>query len=120
MSFRATTGSESKLVKKLYTYLNSMNKIDSNPKKYLYYAYIHKHYNNNPKKYLNDVCTTEIDQNKKPYYEQMARQIVDLAGVAYRKFILFNIGIKSELIIFLLGSLTVTVFLIIKCIIKAC
>lgn len=118
ISFRATTDSEKGIIKKLYIYLDTKNAIPSKPKKYLYYAYIHKHYNNDPEKYINDVCPSENNDSEKIYFEQMARQIVDLASVAYRKCILFNIGIKMECIIFLLGGFLALISLVVKCIIR--
>ena len=42
----------------------------------------------------------------------MARQIVDLSGVAYRKFVLFNIAVKTECVVFSIGGLTALVIVL--------
>ena len=115
ISFRSTTNSEAGIIKKLFSLLESQNKILVTPAKYMYYAYIHKFYST-PEAYLNDLHTTDIDDNEKPFLLQFSQQIIDLAGVAYRKSILFNIAVKIECIIFSLGSILALTILLVKCI----
>lgn len=112
VSFKATISSENWIVKKLYSHLDNYNSISEKPEKLLYYAYIHKYYNNNPQKYVNDVYMTEVSGIEETIVTQLATQIIDLASIAYKKFTLFNIGLKMECFIFLLGffSLLVTLF----------
>jgi len=114
-SFRATTGSEGKIVKHFYGFLNAKNRIPSTPKKYMYYAFIHKHFSNDPVKYLEETSPNENRTDEGSLSYQMARQIVDLAGVAYRKFILFNIAIKIEIAIFSGCGIVALIMLLIKC-----
>lgn len=118
ISFRATTDSERGIIKKFYAYLDSKNTIPSEPQKHLYYAYIHKYYNSNPEKYINDIFSANINDIEKIYFAQIARQIVDLASTAYRKFSLFNICVKMECVIFSLGGVLSLIYLIVKCIIR--
>jgi len=113
-SFRASTGSEGKMLECFYRFLDSKNQIPEAPKKYLYYAFIHKYFNDNPVKYLEEVSPGEYIDEKSLSY-QMARQIVDFSEVAWRKFILFNIAIKIEITIFFGCSIVVLAILITKC-----
>lgn len=97
-SYRAMTGSEKKLVKKIYMLLDRQNHIPYEPKKYMYFAYIHRYFADNPIEYLQNVMPS-AEQGKGEHsllLYQMAIQIVDFSGIAYRKFILFNIAIKME------------------------
>lgn len=113
-SFRATTNSEKCVVKKIYDFLNNKNIIESTPEKYMYFAFIAKHYNDKPEDYLKDVFSKSSINEFDVFEQQMARQIVDLSGVAFRKFILFNIAIRIECTIFLLGGLSALIISIIK------
>ena len=109
-SFRAITGSEKCVVKKVYRFIDNSNQIANNPVKMLYYAYIAKHFKDDPEKYLNSL---QID-SKNPIFLQMATQVVNLAVVAYRKFILFNISIKIEFFILAFGGFGALASVIIK------
>ena len=113
-SFRATTNSEKCIVKKIYDFLDSKNEIEKEPKKCMYYAYIAKHYKDNPAFYLEDVYHKENTEDYSFLENQMARQIVDLSGVAYHKFILFNIAVKIECVVFSLGGLVALASVICK------
>ena len=113
-SFRATTDSEKCVVKRIYDFLDKKNIIKDTPKKYVYFAFISKYYKNNPDGYLMDVFSKDDIEEFNVFEQQMARQIVDLSGVAFRKFILFNIAIKIECTIFLLGGLSALIISIIK------
>ena len=108
-SFRAATGSEKGVVKKIYSVLNKKNKIEQLTPKYMYFSYISKHFDNKPDAYLQAIdtkCRYNILE------QQMARQIVDLSGVAYRKFVLFNIAVKTECVVFSIGGLTALVIVL--------
>ena len=113
ISFRATTNSEAGIIKKLFSLIDSQNNIPVTPAKYMYYAYIRKFYNT-PEAYLNDLHTTDIDDNEKPFLLHISQQIIDLAGVAYRKSILFNVAVKIECIFFSLGSIFALITLLVK------
>lgn len=115
MSFRATTDASKGITKKFFAYLKSRNSISVAPVKNMFYAYIHKYYET-AESYLDAVCSIDIKADEKPFLLQISQQIVDLAGVAYRKSILFNIAIKIECLIFSLGGIFVLITLFVKCI----
>lgn len=111
-SFRATTGSEKLITKKIYDFLSNSNNIEDSPKKLMFYAYITKFYKDKPEEYLKDVFGNNADLNT--YNKQMASQIIDLSSVAYRKFLLFNFAIKFECFFFLTGGVVSLIIIIIK------
>ncbi len=114
-SFRATTGSESCLVKKIYKVLNKMNTIDRNRESYMYYAYIAKFFDQSTDEYLKKlkekIGTSGADEKG---LDLLAKQIVDLSNVAYRKFTLFNIAIKIECSSFVIGTIIAIILLVSK------
>lgn len=110
-SFRAATGSERGITKLINKIIESTNNIPIAPKKLMYYSYIIKNYKEDPIGYLkavNEKDTYTIDEI------QYATQIVNLSGVAYRKFILFNFAIKIESMSFVFGVLSGIVILVLK------
>lgn len=104
LSFRAKTDNEIGIVKSIYSFIDNRNQINEQPVKLMFYSYIAKHYKSltDVDKYLSNIGS--IDEVG-AYERQMASQIIDLAGVAYRKFMLFNFAIKLECIIFSVGGL---------------
>ncbi|MBQ7975608.1 MAG: hypothetical protein IJ300_07995 [Clostridia bacterium] len=110
-SFRAKTDSENCIVNKIYCFLGKSNHIKNTPEKIMYYAYITKYYKDKPKEYLEKVDKNSISN---VYFLQLSRQIVDLATVAYNKFLLFNLAIKLECILFSAGGIFALVTVIAK------
>lgn len=108
-SFRAITGSEKCITKKVYEVLDKHNHIKKLPEKYMYYSYIHKYYDKKPEQYLEDIAPK---QEYNLFIKQLASQIVDLSGVAYRKFILFNLAIKIECSILSLAGILSLIIII--------
>lgn len=115
-SFRAMTGSEGKVIRGIYKLLDSQNKISLATKRYMYFAFVHKFFSSNPMEYWKSILPNEEPIGQKVFSYQMANQIVDLSGVAYRKSILFNIAIKIEIIIFGTCSFGAFAILFIRCI----
>ncbi len=115
MSFRATTDASKGITKKFFVYLKSHNRISVAPAKNMFYAYIYKYYET-ADSYLEAVCCVDIKADEKPFLLQISQQIVDLAGVAYRKSVLFNIAIRIECLIFSLGGIFALITLFVKCI----
>lgn len=113
ISFSATTGSPKGIAKKLFEYLKTHNDIPAVPEKNMFYAYIHKYYSA-PEMYLDAIRIAEMTSEEKPFLLQIAQQIIDLAGVAYKKSILFNIAVKIECLIFSLGGVSALIILFAK------
>ena len=110
-SFRATTGSERGLVKWVYSLLSCEKAkfIPTSTPKLMYFGYIYANIKS-AEDYLREVdANNNCIPNSIEY--QLASQIVDLSGVAYRKFVLFNIAIKSELFIFI-GSFLISLIVL--------
>lgn len=99
LSFRSITESECNPLKVLYSFIDTQNKTPLTPKKYMYFAYIHKYFAANPKKYLEELSGREDGFEENSFTYQIASQIVDLSKVIYRKLTLFDIAIKIELVI---------------------
>ena len=114
-SFRAMIGSEGKLLNGIYSFLDSRNNISSQATKYMYYPFIHKSFSTNPAEYWKSIAPNKKSADEKVLSSQVANQIVDLSGVAYRKSALFNIAIKLEFIIFGTCDIGAFIILIIKC-----
>lgn len=95
ISFRATTYEIRRPYDKLFELLDNKNKILQTPQRVTYYAYIKKFYKNDPGIYLAAVGEEPTRLNM-----YMARQILDLASICYRKFSLFNVAVFLELIVF--------------------
>lgn len=98
-SFCAASGSKQRLVGRLYAWMDRKNSLASGRKKLMYYAYIHKFFPDDPEGYWRSV-TRDLPQGEEapdPLLMQLAGQIVDLSGVAYRKAVLFNTALQIEL-----------------------
>lgn len=115
-SFRATVGNEGRCLKFIYRFLDLKNDDFLSSDKYMYYAYIHRRFNNNPIEYLKSISVLNESVLKKSLLYHIASQIVDLSKVAYYKAIIFNIAIKFEFIYFLCGFFIAIFILIVKCI----
>lgn len=114
-SFRAITGSERKFLTRIYTFLDSKNRIFSSTNRYMYFAFIHKNFSKNPVEYWENIAQNEKITGENMLSYQLANQIVDLSRVAYRKSVLFNIAIKIEFIIFGICDVGALIFLIVRC-----
>ena len=110
-SFRAKTGSENCIVNKIYYFLGKRNQIENSPEKIMYYAYITKYYKDKPEEYLKKV---DKNSTSNEYFFQLSIQIVDLATVAYNKFLLFNLAVKLECILFSSGGIVALITVIKK------
>lgn len=127
-SFVAKTDSEDCMTRKINKRIKNHNKISSSPKKYMFYSFISGHYSENPDQYLKDINTDVFGNNNYRVKEEtveyhLARQIVNLSDVAYRKFALFNIAVKIECIIFSaggVGALAIVICKLIKYFIQQC
>lgn len=117
-SFRAKINPESKLIKRIYSCLDSKNIVSATPPKFMYYAYIHKYYINNPDKYLRDISSDKLNYENNMYSLQVVQQIIDLSSIAYRKFTLFNYSVKIECGLFSFGVIVAFVSLFIESLIR--
>lgn len=99
-SFHAMTGSERKLVSKIYNFLDKQNRIPPEPKKYMYFAYIHKYFANDSSTYLQNILPISEQGQQNFLLHQLVIQIIDLSRIAYQKFTIFNIAMKAEFAIF--------------------
>lgn len=113
ISFSATTGSPKSIPQKFNNYLKTHNDTPIDPPKNMFYAYIHKYYASS-ETYLDAVRIAEVTTEEKPFLLQISQQIIDLAEVAYKKFVLFNIAVKIECLIFSLGGISVLIILCTK------
>lgn len=112
-SFRASTGTESCLEKKIYSAIDKQNKIDTSKSKPMYYAYIASKYSetNGAVNFHLEICGNSCHDS---HHGILTSQIIDLSKVALRKFILFNIAVKSECFIFGIGGLGLLSFMVYK------
>ncbi len=110
-SFRATTGSEKGLTQCFYNILMKQNKVHDTPEKLMFYSYISKKYSGDHISYLNAI---EQKDNYSVLETQLAIQIIDLSNVAYRKFMLFNIAVKIESLIFASAAIIGVLVLLLK------
>lgn len=115
LSFRATTGSENCIIRKFYKMLDSMNTVPLNPQMNMYYSYIHKYYDKSrPDSFLDNIPDITCCDKANYYYKQMVQQIVDLSGIAYRKYTIFNIAICVELFSFIAIGIVAFIFLLFR------
>lgn len=70
--------------------------------KFMFFSYIKKNFYKSENSYI-----AEINKNFKDEFteNQLAKQIVDLSYVANKKFLLFNIALFIEILIFVLGAI---------------
>lgn len=88
----------------LYSFIAKMDH-DNDSEKFMYFSRIYKEYykKNTPDLYYDNL--TQIFDNDSCFAEkQLAKQIVDFSGVAYKKFQAFNIAVKIEIGIFVTSS----------------
>ena len=87
----------------------------------MFYKYIYANFRNEPKKYLNQILpelTEDEKSNEKAFPCQMASQIIDLAGVAYRKFTWFNVALWWEFSLLIAGAASAVALLLIHIFLK--
>jgi len=116
-SFSAALGDEWTIIKRINKAVEKNRSINDSPlnypPKYMSFEYIHFNLTT-PEKYL-EAIGSNIDSvlpNSLKY--QLAIQIIALSRVAYRKFALFNLAIKLELIILIASILVSVVVLMLK------
>lgn len=113
LSFRAAIGTERRIVKWINEKVkNESNKVENiGTPKLLYFAYIYSQ-TPTPREYLEAIGGIPSDIPDTSIEYQLASQVVDLSAVAFRKFVLFNVAIKVELLIFVVAMLVAVITLV--------